>query len=134
MENGTSPLVDLIGNVMRRWTQSVLVVHLISLDYTGDNTYVGLAGHYLVRDCESDLELNYLPKPKHTVPLLYKVRRPLQRIIVPVSQPITRPQQFNTVRELTGMRLPSMKSSSYPLADAVYRTSCFRGRWMRMGR
>jgi hypothetical protein len=50
--------------------------HDPSVDYTADNTYVGLAGHYLVRDCESDLELNYLPKPKYTLPLMYKVRRP----------------------------------------------------------
>lgn len=41
--------------------------------FTTDNTYAGLWGASLVRDCSSDLEANYLPKTQHILPFLIKV-------------------------------------------------------------
>jgi hypothetical protein len=44
-------------------------------DYTADNTYLGLAGGYYVRDCSSEIEMTFLPKPKYILPMIVKVRR-----------------------------------------------------------
>eukprot|EP00611_Tribonema_gayanum_P001801 TRINITY_DN11313_c0_g1_i2.p1 TRINITY_DN11313_c0_g1~~TRINITY_DN11313_c0_g1_i2.p1 ORF type:complete len:754 (-),score=205.37 TRINITY_DN11313_c0_g1_i2:1682-3943(-) len=46
--------------------------HDHTLDFTADNTFAGMAGQYIVRDCTNDKEKNYMPKDKHTIPFVMK--------------------------------------------------------------
>ena len=51
---------------------TTLWYHDHSVHITSDNAYAGLAGQYVVKDCESPLEKFYLPDEDHSIPFVLK--------------------------------------------------------------
>jgi len=51
---------------------TTLWYHDHSIHITSDNAYAGLAGEYDIKNCESDLEQEYLPDEEHSIPFVLK--------------------------------------------------------------
>ena len=51
---------------------TTLWYHDHSVHITSDNAYAGLAGEYVIKDCESPLEQYYLPDEDHSIPFVLK--------------------------------------------------------------
>jgi bilirubin oxidase len=51
---------------------ATLWYHDHAVHITADNAYAGLAGQFIVKDCETDLEKNYLPTEEHSIPLVVR--------------------------------------------------------------
>ncbi len=51
---------------------TTLWYHDHSVHITSNNAYAGLAGEYIIKDCESPLEQEYLPDEEHSIPFILK--------------------------------------------------------------
>ena len=51
---------------------TTLWYHDHSVHITSNNAYAGLAGEYIIKDCDSELENVYLPDEEHSIPFVLK--------------------------------------------------------------